>query len=280
MIMAARSTNRGKNVIIEILKFILVYTFVELIIAFLDDRMSEVFLLDEIGSELGSLLINAVGIIIIVLFCFFVEKRNLISMGITGEKIVRRYVLGLLFGIFAFSSVILFGLVSGGYESVALADDVNPLILVLIFLGYLVQGLYEEILCRGFFMVSISRKNPVIVGIIISSIIFVFLHYYNDGFGALPALNLFLFGILTAFICLITGNIWVACSFHSAWNFVEGNVFGLSVSGISPSEQLFVTTATEKDFISGGQFGPEGGVAVTIVSALCIIAVLIYSNKK
>ncbi len=64
------------------------------------------------------------------------------------------------------------------------------------------------------------------------------------------------------------------------WNFAQGNIFGVSVSGMDIMASVFSFAPTnEGELINGGTFGLEGGLAVTIVLILATIAVLLVKAK-
>ena len=78
-----------------------------------------------------------------------------------------------------------------------------------------------------------------------------------------------------------TSNIWGVCAIHSIWNFVQGNVFGCFVSGMNIENSLFVSDANlTRSLTNGGEFGPEGGVAVTLVLVVAIMLVVYLPQKK
>jgi hypothetical protein len=53
---------------------------------------------------------------------------------------------------------------------------------------------------------------------------------------------------------------------HAVWNWAQGNLFGFEVSGqAAAGGTLFNFMEIGPDVITGGPFGPEGGLAVTIV---------------
>jgi hypothetical protein len=69
---------------------------------------------------------------------------------------------------------------------------------------------------------------------------------------------------------------------HTAWNLTQGNIFGLQVSGNNTTTAI-VHTVYAKDYasiITGGEFGPEGGLAVTAVTAVCLAIVIILLVRK
>ena len=75
-------------------------------------------------------------------------------------------------------------------------------------------------------------------------------------------------------------NMWVLAGMHGAWNFVQGNVYGIQVSGNGATASVFnYTSQTSIDWLSGGAFGAEGSIFATIV-LIGSIAYLYWSLKK
>ena len=61
---------------------------------------------------------------------------------------------------------------------------------------------------------------------------------------------------------------------------MQGNFWGVQVSGIDTSTSIFVSSACEnKDILNGGAFGLEGSIFVTIVLSVSIIIVLLFKNS-
>lgn len=130
-------------------------------------------------------------------------------------------------------------------------------------------------------MVSLSRRYHVTQAIIVSSLFFAFLHFSNSGFSLLAFINLFLFGVFASLLLLEFGNIWIAGAFHSVWNFVQGNIYGIQVSGTNKSSSVFVTSnVAGREIINGGSFGMEGGLSVTFILALGIVLLFYLLYKR
>jgi hypothetical protein len=70
----------------------------------------------------------------------------------------------------------------------------------------------------------------------------------------------------------LTGRLWLPIGIHVAWNFTQGGIFGVTVSG-HPGEGLFQGTLTGPDWLSGGAFGAEASVVAIV---LCFCAGLIF----
>lgn len=139
----------------------------------------------------------------------------------------------------------------------------------------------EEFMFRGYVFVN-SRAGwgiPAAVGI--SSVLFSLGHIFNPGFTWLVAVNLVLAGVLLAYATVVTGNIWWAAGFHTAWNFFQGSIFGFSVSGTSAASiSLFITKIKAPVWVMGGGFGPEGGVVATVAFLAGIGLLWIFSRTR
>lgn len=147
--------------------------------------------------------------------------------------------------------------------------------------GYLVQGMAEEVLCRGYLFVSLSRRHSVVYSAVLSALFFAMLHGANSGLTPLAVFNLFLFGIFAALLLVKCENIWVVGAFHSLWNFAQGNIYGIQVSGNSLQPAILNSSNVKgHGLINGAGFGLEGGLGVTLVLGLGIAYLVHNLNKQ
>lgn len=217
----------------------------------------------------------------VILFCKFGEKRSLNSMGINFTNFPKNYFIGMAMGFAAFtvSLMICVALGAAKYSHTDFYGNVPYLIIVAF--GWIIQGAEEEILCRGWLMPNLAQRLPLWAAVLGNSIVFSLAHLANDGFGLMPFINIWLIGIAFSLISLRFDSIIPACAFHSVWNAVQGNFYGLSVSGISPDTSVFVFRLTPgNDIINGGAFGIEGGIGVTVVSVVIILICLFVKGKS
>lgn len=228
-----------------------------------------------------SLLSTIFGIIGSVFYCRCVEMRPVRSMGTRKKGLVPHYLIGLVIGIAMMSAITLLS-VAFGVNTISVCSNVNYKLIALFLLGFLVQGMSEEFIFRGYLMNSIGGggyHTAIAVGI--SSVFFGLAHAMNPGFGPLPFVNLILFGVFAAVYMILFDNIWGISAIHSIWNFAQGNIFGISVSGMSKTESLLKTTqVSDKTFLTGGKFGIEGSIFTTIVLLVCIAFSAYILNRK
>lgn len=219
-------------------------------------------------------------ILVVILYCQWLEKRKPDTLGFRRKGMIGQYVCGLLGGFICFSAAYLICVLTGSVHFDGLAEQIAPLYIVGYFVGYMIQGMAEEVLCRGYLLVSLSRRHSLRYSILLSSVFFAVLHGMNPGISVLAVFNLTLFGIFAALLLIKYENIWIVGAFHSIWNFVQGNLYGIQVSGNQLQQSVFATTCKDSSAITnGGAFGMEGGLAVTLVLGAGI-AWLLWSLKK
>ena len=129
---------------------------------------------------------------------------------------------------------------------------------------FILVGINEEMFARGYCMTVLKQTGNKWVVVIVSSIIFSLMHSLNPSMSIISYLNLFLFALLAAYMFLKSNNLWLSIGYHIMWNYFEGNIFGFQVSGLS-TESLFKLNAPVNNIITGGGFGPEGGLIVTFI---------------
>lgn len=282
MIEEARATGRGNMFVLEILKAIVLFAVVTLIVQVASSLIIILAggLHNEVISTAGFLWGQIFGIALMILYCRFLEKRPVSSVGFIKNGFWKQYLKGLGVGFGMFAAVVIIGTALGAFRFVGFNKSVNFGVLLLFLGGFMIQGMYEEVFCRGYMMVSIARKSSVIVAIVINSLAFALMHAANNGFSLLAFINLMLFAIFVSLYTIKTDNIWAVGALHSIWNFSQGCIYGLSVSGMEVLPTLFVFESTDNLLANGGAFGPEGGYVVTCVLIVEIAALLIPALKK
>jgi hypothetical protein len=125
-------------------------------------------------------------------------------------------------------------------------------------------ALNEELFSRGYCLYALKEQNSEKMAIIVSSIIFALLHVFNPNLNWFGIFNIFLVGVLFAYMTLKTDNLMMAIGYHLTWNYFQGNVFGLSVSG-QEARGIITVSNLKENIITGGAFGPEAGILTTIV---------------
>ncbi len=212
----------------------------------------------------------------------YIEKRNISSLGFTGRtKVIPQYLRGFILGvIMIFSYAITLILLGYAVPHVSVSFLTYQTILIFL-IGWLFQGAAEEIILRGWSLPVISLRHNVYLGILISSLIFAILHLFNPNITLLSFTNLILFGTFAALYVIWEENLWGICALHGAWNWSEGNLLGLEVSGLNLGNYNLINLQTSgPTYLTGGLFGPEGSLIETIILLLGIIILLTLIKVK
>lgn len=216
-----------------------------------------------------------------IFYCVRIEGRNLYSMGMGKKNAGKHYLTGLLIGLVLFSACVLLGVLTHTISIKGLYSQQNPGMVVLYFAGFLIQGFSEEITFRGYFMVSLMKKNSVAKAVWINSLAFAVCHMLNPGLTILAFVNLTLIGIFLSVYVIETNDIWGAAAYHSMWNFAQGVLYGISVSGTEVGNAILQTeTISGSGILSGGRFGMEGSIFTTIVISVCLCLMILWNRKQ
>ena len=106
-----------------------------------------------------------------------------------------------------------------------------------------------------------------------SAVIFGLLHLISPDSTLLGASSIVVgSSVLLTDAYVLTGRLWLLIGIHVAWNFTQGGIFGITVSG-HPAAGLLHGTLTGPEWLSGGAFGAEASVVAT---ALCFVAGLAF----
>jgi uncharacterized protein len=137
-------------------------------------------------------------------------------------------------------------------------------------------GIGEELVMRGLVFQLIATRFHTSLALCLTGIIFGFAHLANPNASLFAAANIALVGLLFGLITLRTGSLLRAVGLHVMWNYTEGFLLGLPVSGVQPKFAWSQSTWAPADFFSGGNFGPEAsGMTTVVLTAACAIEVLL-----
>ena len=120
---------------------------------------------------------------------------------------------------------------------------------------------FEELLMRGFAFAVLRRAGGWRLALIVTSVVFGLLHAWNPGADAESILAVIVAGFFLGAILLATGSLYAAGAAHFAWNWVMAGALHMPVSGIPSGDPDYRTVETGPDWLTGGPWGPEGGLA-------------------
>jgi len=209
------------------------------------------------------------------LFCRFIEQRPVVELGLAGAPLELGG--GIVTGLLLFSAVVAVIAALGGYSVVGTrgAGVLVPALAISI-----ASGFSEEIIFRGWFFRLVEQWLGTWIALILSAALFGALHLGNPNAtllaGAAIALEA---GIILAAIYLITRRLWAAIGVHAAWNFAQGGIYGIPVSG-GAMDGVLVPRISGPDLLTGGAFGAEASLPAIIVATAFGIGMLLLAYRR
>ena len=222
-----------------------------------------------------------------------IERRRIAVYGLGGESKVPHFFAGLAWGVSCLS-VLIFMLVKTGLLAIdsRLLFGGNAIRYGALWLvGFLLVGLLEEYLVRGYLQYTLSRglagfyrwafkthHNKALgfwTAALMFSILFGLGHGKNSGESPIGLLSA---GLAAMVFCLSlwrTGSLWWAIGFHASWDWGQSFLYGVADSGTMVRHHLLATHPVGRPILSGGTTGPEGSIFILAVMALIVAIILL-----
>jgi membrane protease YdiL (CAAX protease family) len=240
----------------------------------------------ELAFSLPVLLIVSVANVALILpltylFRRFLDGGTLVDLGFHRKAGWPKGIVGgLLLGTVLIALIFLLEWGAGWLEVQGFIWEVQSPPLVLMNLtGYFIMmtlvAFHEELSFRGYILQNLDVEWGPIVGVIASSVLFGIFHALNPNFSWLALFNIFVAGVLLAACYFVTGELWLPMAFHFSWNFLQGPILSFPVSGLVTSG-LVLTEIGGDPSLTGGTFGPEGGLISTVVMSLGLLILLLW----
>ncbi|GGY14706.1 hypothetical protein GCM10008098_01920 [Rhodanobacter panaciterrae] len=185
---------------------------------------------------------------------------------------------GLLAGALLFSTVVGVLWLLGSYHVTGFNDHANWLpALLMVGLG---AGIGEEILFRGALFRIVEEGLGTWWALLISALFFGFAHAGNPGATLWSSAAIAIeAGLLFGVLYHVTRSLPICMGLHAAWNFCQGTVYGIPVSG-QAADGWLVSTRTGPGWLSGGVFGAEASVIALGLCSLCTLALLVVALRR
>lgn len=205
-----------------------------------------------------------------------VERRPLSEL--TPRTLARDGIAGVVAGLLLFSTIVCALYLLGSYHVTGTNPQANWLpALLIVGLG---AGIGEEIICRGVLFRIVEEGLGTWWALVFSALFFGLAHIHNPGATLWAALAIAIeAGLLFGLLYHLTRSLAVCMGLHAAWNFAQGTIYGIPVSGTSADGWL-VSTRSGPDWLSGGIFGAEASVVALALCSLCTLALLWVALRR
>jgi uncharacterized protein len=138
----------------------------------------------------------------------------------------------------------------------------------------------EELVVRGILFRNIDAMLGSWLALAITAALFGLAHISNPHATVVSAVAIALeAGVLLGAAYMVTQRLWLAIGIHFAWNFAQGGIFGVAVSGVA-SNGLLRGELRGPQLVSGGPFGAEGSVIAVIVCLAASVPLVIMARRR
>ena len=210
----------------------------------------------------------------------YYEKRKITEL--STHNIGKYLLFGLLLGLFLPSFSIFVAYLRDEYVVLSISNitDVFLQDLTISIAFGILTAIYEEVLCRGILFRLIEEKLGSYIALIISGVIFGFLHLMNDSNALFAAVAISIMSISITAAYMYTRNLWSPIAIHFAWNFTQGDIFGTPVSGEPASTLIMISQLEGSKWFTGGEWGIEATIQTVVFGLIAGILLLVLCHKK
>ena len=142
-------------------------------------------------------------------------------------------------------------------------------------------GILEEILFRGLLFRLSAKIFGTWGALLLTSALFGAAHAANPGATVSSSLAIGLeAGTLLGAAYAATTRLWLPIGMHIGWNFTEGSLFSMSISGTTAQSGLIHGAVSGPQILTGGQFGPEASIVAVLVCMAVALLLLRLTVKR
>jgi uncharacterized protein len=206
-------------------------------------------------------------------FCRYLDRQPLVSLGMQRQDWLRNLVIGLGLGT-GLMALLFLVMAAAGWLTAELAAP-NALPLLAAALSWAALSFVEELTFRGYIMQGLAKAWAMPLAVVLSSLLFGIVHIIDPNVQVLAIVNICVAGLFFALAYLVTRSLWLPAGIHIGWNLTEINVLGFPGSGHTEPSILH-STVSGPDLMTGGVFGPEGGLLGLLAWLFGIVLLLGY----
>src|SRR5881628_733598 len=126
----------------------------------------------------------------------------------------------------------------------------------------------EEMMFRGILFRWIEEFGGSWTALLITSAMFGAAHLLNPHASAIAAVGIaFEAGVMLGAAYMLTRSLWLPMGIHAAWNFAQGEIYDIPVSG-TPVHGLLTARLSGDPLLTGNGFGLEASLIAIVLATL------------
>lgn len=186
--------------------------------------------------------------------------------------------LGLLIGLLLFASVVGVAALFGAYHIVGPGSTVELAEAILAMA--IMPGFTEELLFRGILFRWLEQFGGSWFALALTAALFGLGHIFNPHATALSSFAIAIeAGILLGGAYMLTRSLWMPIGLHAAWNFTQGEIFDVNVSGIDV-HGLVTSRMSGPEILSGGSFGLEASLIAMVIATAAGVVMVVLAVRR
>ena len=195
-----------------------------------------------------------------------------------GRHALRDLGLGLGGGFLLFSLVVGLAALAGVYNIVG--EGSTATLLMTFVTVALIPGVVEEVLFRGILFRFLEQFGGSWFALALTSALFGLGHIFNPNASLFSSFAIAVeAGILLGGAYMLTRSLWAPIGLHAAWNFTQGYIFDVPVSG-HDQQGLVEARLSGPELLSGGSFGLEASVIALVCATLAGVWLVVLAVRR
>jgi membrane protease YdiL (CAAX protease family) len=218
----------------------------------------DLLVIQEAAGSVAAL--GAIGLVTLL-----VERRPLAEVGLGLRDLPGQWARGFALGAGFMSACVLILAIFGGYRVTGLSFASWPLLSGLLF--QVGVGLFEEGLFRGILFRLLEEGLGSWAALTITAAIFGAAHLANPDATVWGAAAIMIeAGVLLGAAYMATRSLWFVTGLHTAWNFLQGPIYGFNISGSGQTTQSLLKPSIQgPELLTGGIFGIEASLIAVLL---------------
>ena len=144
----------------------------------------------------------------------------------------------------------------------------------------MVPAFMEELLFRGILFRWLEEFGGSWFALALTSALFGLAHMFNPNATALSSFAIALeAGVLLGGAYMLTRDLWMAIGLHAAWNFTQGWIFDVPVSG-TDQHGMVEAQLSGPELLSGGAFGLEASLIAMVLATAAGVMLVVLAVRR